>query len=143
MPAEKFLQPDDILVAIDGRAVREPRSITAIVQAMAPGTRVRVELLRKDREANGVEKKGKDGRPIMKRVEVTFPLGSGRDLENASAPGTSTVTVSAERKELASRGADALRAAADDRRDAGEREDSRRYAVLDPDIHRTSSSCAA
>ena len=101
LPAEKFLQVDDLVVAIEGRAVAQPDDLTRIVQSMAPGTKVRIELLRGERDAKGKPRLDADGRQLTKRVEVTFPLASARELGDAAAGGLSRIRVSAERQEMA------------------------------------------
>lgn len=103
MPAERHLEPDDLVVAIDGRAVNDREDLVRTVQGMAPGDPVRVEALRPSRDDRGKIVVGADGEPVTRRVEVTFPLGSTRELERNGEPGTTLLSnpVSAERVELA------------------------------------------
>lgn len=103
MPAERHLEPDDLVVAIDGRAVNDREDLVRSVQAMAPGDEVRVEALRPTRDDRGKIVVDGQGLPVTRRVEVTFPLGSTRDLERNGEPGTTLLSnpVSAERLELA------------------------------------------
>ncbi len=80
MPAEKHLEVDDLVVAIDGKALRDRDDLVAVVQGLAPGTEVRVEALRADRDNRGKPKLDAEGKPLTKRIDVRFPLGSTRDL---------------------------------------------------------------
>ncbi|MFO0827230.1 MAG: PDZ domain-containing protein [Phycisphaerales bacterium] len=135
MPAEKFLQVEDVIVAIDGRAVRDAEGVTAIVQSLAPGTTVRVEVLRVDREANGKPKLDATGRPVSKRVEVSFPLGSARQLEAAYVGGAPRMRVSLERQDMARA---VMRRYAPQPIIVTMPEDraaSEKFAALDPDAH--------
>lgn len=103
MPAERHLEPDDLVVAIEGRAVNDREDLVRTVQGMAPGDEVRVEALRPTRDERGKIRVDGEGRPVTRRIEVTFPLGSTRDLERNGDPGTTLLSnpVSAERVELA------------------------------------------
>lgn len=103
MPAERHLEPDDLVVAIEGRAVNDREDLVRTVQGMAPGDPVRVEALRPSRDDRGKIVVGPDGQPVTRRIEVKFPLGSTRDLERNGEPGTTLLSnpVSAERVELA------------------------------------------
>jgi hypothetical protein len=84
-PAEKLLQVDDLIVAIEGRAVRSSEDLIEIVQGLPPGTTVRVEAVRADRDERGKQKLDAEGAPITVRVDVQVKLGSKRDLD-ASEP---------------------------------------------------------
>lgn len=103
MPAERHLEPDDIIVAIGGRAVNDRDDLVRTVQESAPGDAVRVEALRPSRDDRGKIVVGPDGQPVTRRIEVTFPLGSTRDLERTGDSGTTLMSmpVSAERIQLA------------------------------------------
>lgn len=103
MPAERHLEPDDLIVAIDGGAVQDRSDLIRVVQGRAPGDPVRIEALRPTRDDRGKIQIGADGQPVTRRIEVTFPLGSTRDLERTGDPGTTLFSdpVSAERVELA------------------------------------------
>jgi len=103
MPAERHLEADDLIVAIDGRAVNDRSDLIRTVQGKAPGDPVRVEALRPARDDRGKFVVGADGEPVTRRVEVTFPLGSTRELERAGDAGTTLFSdpISAERIELA------------------------------------------
>ena len=103
MPAERHLEPDDLVVAIEGRAVNDREDLVRTVQGLAPGDPVRVEALRPSRDDRGKIVVGPDGEPVTRRIEVTFPLGSTRELERNGEPGTTMLSnpVSAERVELA------------------------------------------
>lgn len=82
-PAEKHLQVDDLVVAIDGRAVRDVSDLRMIVQGQPPGTAVRVEAIRAERDERGKPKLDETGAPVTKRIDVRVPLGSKRELDNA------------------------------------------------------------
>lgn len=82
-PAEKFLEVDDMIVAIDGRAVRDVTDLRMIVQGQPPGTEVRVEAIRAERDARGKPKVDAAGAAITRRIDVRVPLGSKRELDNA------------------------------------------------------------
>ena len=82
-PAEKHLQVDDLVVAIDGRAVRDVSDLRMIVQGQPPGTAVRVEAIRAERDERGKPKLDGAGAPMTKRIDVRVPLGSKRELDNA------------------------------------------------------------
>ena len=135
LPAEKHIQIDDIVVAIDGRAVTQPEDLTNIVQSMAPRTKVRVEILRTERDAKGKPKLDDAGRPTVKRVEVSFALASARELGEAAVGGFSRLRVSNERQEMAR---NVVRRYAPQPvvvvmpDDASE---SQKFASLDPDTH--------
>jgi hypothetical protein len=103
MPAAAHLEPDDLIVAIDGRAVHDREDLIRTVQGKAPGDPVKVEALRPGRDDRGKFLVGPDGGPVTRRIEVTFPLGSTRDLERSSDQGNTLFSdpISAERIELA------------------------------------------
>jgi PDZ domain len=82
-PAEKHIQVDDLIVAIDGRAVRDPDDLRMIVQGHPPGIEVRVEAIRAERDARGKIKLDDAGNPLTRRIDVRVPLGSKRELDNA------------------------------------------------------------
>lgn len=81
MPAARHLQVDDVIVAINGRALRDRDDLVTVVQGLAPGTTVRVEAIRADRDERGKPRLDGAGMPVTRRVDVAFPLGSTRDLE--------------------------------------------------------------
>jgi hypothetical protein len=83
--------------------VNDREDLVRTVQGMAPGDPVRVEALRPSRDDRGKIVVGPDGEPVTRRIEVTFPLGSTRELERNGEPGTTMLSnpVSAERVELA------------------------------------------
>src|SRR5262249_7332408 len=118
-----------------GRAVRNSNDLTAIVQAMAPGTNVRVEVLRPEYGPNGRARNDKDGHPIFKRIEVTFPLGSGLDLEASSQGRRTNIQESPERKELAKEVLERFAPQPTMVVMPGEREDNLSYAMADPEKH--------
>lgn len=80
MPAERHLQVEDVIVAINGRAIRERDDLVALVQNLPPGTAVRVEALRTERDERGKPRLDPAGEPVTRRIEVDVPLGSTRDL---------------------------------------------------------------
>jgi len=82
-PAERHLQVDDLVVAIDGRAIRDANDLRLIVQGQPPGTMVRVEAIRAERDERGKPKLDAAGAPITKRIDVRVGLGSKRELDNA------------------------------------------------------------
>jgi hypothetical protein len=82
-PAERDLQVDDLVVAIDGRAIRDANDLRMIVQGQPPGTMVRVEAIRAERDERGKPKLDATGAPVTKRIDVRVGLGSKRDLDNA------------------------------------------------------------
>ena len=82
-PAEKHLQVDDVIVAIDGRAIQSSEDLLLIVQGHPPGTEVRVEAVRGERDARGKVRLDEAGQPITRRIDVRVPLGSKRELDNA------------------------------------------------------------
>lgn len=103
MPAAAHLEPDDLIVAIDGRAVNDREDLIRTVQGKAPGDPVQVEALRPGRDERGKFLVGADGQPVTRRIEVTFPLGSTRELERSGDQGNTLFSdpISAERVELA------------------------------------------
>lgn len=81
MPAARHLQVDDIIVAINGRALRDRDDLVTLVQGLAPGTIVRIEAIRAERDERGKPRLDAAGLPVTRRIEAAFPLGSTRDLE--------------------------------------------------------------
>lgn len=135
MPAERHLKPDDVIVAIDGRAVTVPKELTDIVQRIAPGTAVRVEAVRAERDPRGQPRFDAEGRPITTRIDVRFPLGSSRQLEEVAATTLVRMPASAEKREMAE---EVLRRYAPQPvvvEMPDDRESMRRFAQLDPDAH--------
>ncbi len=86
-PAERHLQVDDLVVAIDGRAIRDSSDLRMIVQGQPPGTMVRVEAIRAERDERGKPKLDAAGAPVTKRIDVRVALGSKRELDNAEPVG--------------------------------------------------------
>lgn len=82
-PAEKVLQVDDIIVAIDGRAIRGSNDLLAVVQGHPPGTEVRIEAIRAERDARGKVRLDDAGSPVTRRIDVRVALGSKRELDSA------------------------------------------------------------
>ncbi len=82
-PAEKHLEVDDIIVAIDGRAVRDVTDLRMIVQGQPPGTEVRVEAIRAERDPRGKPRVDAAGAAVTRRIDVRVPLGSKRELDSA------------------------------------------------------------
>ncbi|MDZ4755805.1 MAG: PDZ domain-containing protein [Phycisphaerae bacterium] len=82
-PAEKRIMVDDLIVAIDGQAVGSVDDVRMLVQGLAPGTIVRVELVRAERDARGKQKVDDRDNPLTRRIQVLIPLGSKRELDAA------------------------------------------------------------
>lgn len=85
-PAEKHLAVGDVIVAIDGLAVRETEDLLALVQGHPPGTEVRVEAIRAERDGKDKPKLDATGQQITRRIDVRVALGSKRALDNAGPP---------------------------------------------------------
>jgi hypothetical protein len=81
MPAARHLEVDDVIVAINGRALRDRDDLVTVVQGLAPGTIVRVEAIRAERDDRGKPRLDAAGQPVTRRIDAVFPLGSTRDLE--------------------------------------------------------------
>lgn len=71
LPAEKVLRVGDTIVQINDMVVRENSDLVGVVQRLAPGTRIRMTVLR----PHGNAVKGE-------RIEVEFELGSYSKLGN-------------------------------------------------------------
>lgn len=81
MPAEGVLRPGDRIVEIDREPVLTTGDLVEIVQNMRPGERVRVVVMRGERDERGRVKADEGGRVLETRVEVEMPLGSAKELE--------------------------------------------------------------
>ena len=81
MPAQKVLKPGDRIVSIEGQRIQVSAQLTAVVQARRPGDRIRVIVMRGERDELGRVKGGPDGRPLETRVDVDLELGSREDLD--------------------------------------------------------------
>jgi hypothetical protein len=134
MPAEAHLKPGDRVVAIDGRAVRQSSDLTDIVQSMTPGTPVRVEAIRTERGPKG-ELIQENGEAKTRRIDVTFPLGSSRQLETAGSGTFARAPVSQERQDLAREVRMRFSPTPIVVEMPEDREALKRFAALDPDTH--------
>lgn len=81
MPAEKVIQRGDRIVMIDGQPIQVSQQLTAVVQMRRPGDRVKVVVMRGERDALGRVKGDERGKPVETRVEVELELGSREDLD--------------------------------------------------------------
>ncbi|MBL9150168.1 MAG: PDZ domain-containing protein [Phycisphaerae bacterium] len=134
MPAEAHLKPGDRVVAIDGRAIHASTDLTDIVQSMSPGTPVRVEAIRTERGPKG-ELIQENGAPKTKRIDVTFPLGSSRQLESSGTGTFARAPVSQERQDLAREVRSRFSPVPVVVEMPEDREALKRFAALDPDTH--------
>ncbi len=81
MPARKVLRAGDRIVALDGRPVRNSNELSGIVQVKRPGQRIKVTVMRGERDELGRVRGGPDGKPVETRLELEMDVGSRSDLE--------------------------------------------------------------
>jgi hypothetical protein len=81
MPAEGVLKPGDRIVEINDQPVFDSSDLVDIVQNMRPGDRVRLVVMRGERDERGRVKADQLGRVLETRVELEMPLGATDDLE--------------------------------------------------------------
>jgi hypothetical protein len=81
MPSEGVLRAGDRIVEINREPVLTTGDLVEIVQNMRPGERVRVAVMRGERDERGRVRADEQGRLLETRVEVEMPLGSAKDLE--------------------------------------------------------------
>ncbi|MFO0961865.1 MAG: PDZ domain-containing protein [Phycisphaerales bacterium] len=101
MPAQKVLRPGDRIVRIDGHPIRVAQQLTAVVQLRRPGDRVKVLVMRGERDELGRVKGGPDGRPVETPVEVELELGSREDLDRFGDGGVDVPQIDGGRDRLA------------------------------------------
>jgi hypothetical protein len=100
MPARKVLRAGDRIVSLDGRPVRNSEELSAIVQMKKPGQRIRVAVMRGERDALGRVRGGEDGKPVENRLELEMDVGSRVDLERFGEPGMDAMRASDAREQL-------------------------------------------
>ena len=63
MPARKALRTGDRIVALDGRVVLTSNDLSEIVQMKRPGQRIKVTVMRGERDELGRVRGGEDANP--------------------------------------------------------------------------------
>lgn len=81
MPAQKVLKPGDRIVRIEGQRIQVSQQLTSIVQERRPGDRIKVVVMRGERDELGRVKGGPDGKPLETQVDLELELGSREDLD--------------------------------------------------------------
>ena len=101
MPARKVLRAGDRIVELDGQRIRVSTELSAIVQTKRPGDRIRVAVMRGERDELGRVRGGDDGKPLETRVELEMEVGSRDDLERFGDGGMDSPLVDTGRLRLA------------------------------------------
>lgn len=101
MPARKVLRAGDRIVELDGQRIRVSTELSAIVQTKRPGDRIRVTVMRGERDELGRVKGGVDGRLVETRVELEMEVGAREDLERFGDGGMDSPLVDTGRLRLA------------------------------------------
>jgi hypothetical protein len=101
MPARKVLRAGDRIVLLDGRPVRGSQDLSEIVQMKRPGDRIRVTVMRGERDELGRVRGGPDGRPVEARLELEMEVGSRADLERFGDPGMDMIRAGSAREQMA------------------------------------------
>jgi hypothetical protein len=101
MPARKVLRAGDRIVALDGRPVQNSADLSEVVQMKRPGQRIRVSVMRGERDELGRVRGGPDGKPLETRLELDMEVGSRADLERFGDQGMDLVRSSDTRERLA------------------------------------------
>ena len=101
MPARKVLRAGDRIVELDGQRIRVSTELSAIVQTKRPGDRIRVAVMRGERDELGRVKGGVDGRLVESRVELEMEVGAREDLERFGDGGMDSPLVDTGRMRLA------------------------------------------
>lgn len=91
MPARKVLRAGDRIVALDGKPVQNSLDLSEIVQLRRPGARIKVTVMRGERDELGRVRAGPDGRPAETRLELEMDVGSRVDLERFGDQGIDLV----------------------------------------------------
>lgn len=86
MPAERVLQPGDLLREIDGRPLLDRTELIRTVQSLAPGVEVQLLVRRMRRDAEGRVMVGPDGAELTDDLRVRVRLGSTEDLDADGDP---------------------------------------------------------
>ena len=108
MPARLVLKPGDRIVQLDGKPIQVDQQLSSIVQTKRPGERIKVVVMRGERDELGRVRGGPDGRPVETRVEVDMEVGSRADLERFGGGGLDTPLVDSGRERMAQQVADAF-----------------------------------
>lgn len=87
LPADKVLQPGDVIERIDETPVRSTDELADVLQSLSPGAEVLVIVTRVERDAQGRAMPGPDGKPLERRREFRMPLGNAAELDRADAGG--------------------------------------------------------
>jgi len=101
MPARKVLRGGDRIVELDGQRIRVSNELSAVVQAHRPGNRIRVVVMRGERDELGRVRGGPDGKPLETRVELEIEVGAREDLERFGDGGMDSPVVDTGRLRLA------------------------------------------
>ena len=101
MPARKALRTGDRIVALDGRVVLTSNDLSEIVQMKRPGQRIKVTVMRGERDELGRVRGGEDGKPVETRIELEMDVGSRADLERFGDQGMDLVRPADAREQLA------------------------------------------
>lgn len=80
MPAEEVLVVGDRILEIDGEPVADQDQLVMRVQSLAPGTTVRLTVIRERRDADGNLDRDEQGQTRTMRIEVPLALGSAEAL---------------------------------------------------------------
>lgn len=86
MPAERVLQPGDLLREIEGKPLIDRTELIRTVQSLAPGVEVQLLVRRVRRDAEGRVLTGPDGAELTDDLRVRVRLGSTDDLETDGEP---------------------------------------------------------
>lgn len=81
MPAERVLQPGDIVLHVNGSDLADRSDLVRAVQSLPPGTEVKMKVRRAKRDPQGKPVVGADGREENEDIAVVVRLGSTDDLE--------------------------------------------------------------
>ena len=100
MPAQKVMRAGDRIVALDGRPVRTSDDLSEIVQMKRPGARIKVSVMRGERDELGRVRGGPDGRPVEARLELEMDVGSRADLDRFGDPQERLIRASDAREPL-------------------------------------------
>ncbi|MFM7261419.1 MAG: PDZ domain-containing protein [bacterium] len=86
MPAEKVLQVGDLVVEVNGSALRDRNDLIRVVQSLEPGDEVRVKVRRVRRDEAGKVIVDENGAEATETLDVKMRLGSTEDLDAQGDP---------------------------------------------------------
>jgi PDZ domain len=90
LPADGVLQAGDVIERINDTPVRSSEEVADVLEQFAPGTEVRLIVVRAERDPKGRPLVGPDGRPAERRREFRMALGNAIELERGD-PGVRQV----------------------------------------------------